>query len=167
MAILFSTSDIKFEKLFNSFIERLEANNIRYSILRGYENLTKNYLNDIDFGIHPDDTKAFCKTFLIYCNNFQLEYIIRSSRFGVIKLTIKCDDINIDRVHPKLSFFIFVLMKLLKFPSLRDTKQSLHNQVDELAGDCFVPRNDELNSATIWDAPILIWIFGLILIMLV
>jgi len=42
-------------------------------------------------------------------------------------------------------------MTLLKLPSLQGTKQSLHNQVDELAGDCFVPRNDELNSATIWE----------------
>ena len=57
-------------------------------------------------------------------------------------------------VHPKLSFFIFVLMTLLKLPVIARHEAILHNQVDELAGDCFMPRNDELNSATIWDAPV-------------
>lgn len=86
----------KFKFIFCAFISSLNDNNIRYSILRGYENLPDNFSNDVDFGIHPEDKKQFFEAVNNFLINQDGKVVLRSTRFEVLKTTFEFQNLSLD-----------------------------------------------------------------------
>jgi hypothetical protein len=86
----------EFKILFESFIATLNGNNVRYSILRGYENLPNCFSNDLDFGIHPKDKMLFFFSLRKFKRKYCNAIILRDTRLEVLKITIKKDDLCVD-----------------------------------------------------------------------
>jgi hypothetical protein len=85
-----------FNKYFKDFINVLNHNNVRYVILRGYENLPDIYSNDLDFAIHPSDKDNFFLALTEYKTLHDVKIRINLSRYEVLKLKFHFGNEEID-----------------------------------------------------------------------
>jgi hypothetical protein len=86
----------KFKTIFCLFISTLEKFNVRYCVLRGYENLPEGFSNDIDFGVHPTDKEQFFLAVNSFTNLQNGKIFLRNSRYEVLKTTFQIQNLNLD-----------------------------------------------------------------------
>jgi hypothetical protein len=87
---------VQFKRLFDSLISCFKKHNVRYCVLRGYENLPYSYSNDIDFGIYPDDFQLFITALVTFKNENAVTIKISTSRLDVLKISVFSGIASID-----------------------------------------------------------------------